>query len=320
MSMFRKPSTKRRVGLKVLVTGNTGTGKSTFGLTFPQIFALDSEAGIALYEGTEKGKNLLGVSDTQSFKDLEKGIKEINSMVKSKDHGVGTLIIDSESKFYQNLQETLLTVEENRARKAGRDILDASISIRSWGKIKQISTKLQNMKIDLSSKGVNVVSVSQLEDVKEKQGDVFVKVGEKPVAQKNIEYDYDIIINLFTELVDGKVIYKGEIKKDRTGKTEIGDIIENPTYDIWSDSVDKGEIVESDLQSNVEENILETEKEENETESNNNSTSVIIDVIKSKINKDKDNKQVVMEHLKSKGKKINELAIEELNELLSKLK
>lgn len=317
MSMFRKPATKRRVGLKVLVTGNTGTGKSTFGLTFPQIFALDSEAGIALYEGHEKGKNLLGVSDTQSFKDLEKGIKEINSMVKSKDHCVGTLIIDSESKFYQNLQETLLTVEENRARKAGRDILDASISIRSWGKIKQISTKLQNMKIDLSSKGVNVVSISQLEDVKEKQGDVFVKVGEKPVAQKNIEYDYDIIINLFTELVDGKVIYKGEIKKDRTGKTEVGDIIENPTYDIWADNADKGEIVESDLQSNVEETILETEKEENETESANESTTKIIEEIKSKLTKE--NKPVMIEYLKSKGKKINELNMDELNEVLDKL-
>lgn len=320
MSMFRKPSTKRRVGLKVLVTGATGTGKSIFGLTFPKLMALDSEAGLALYEGdAKKAKNLLGIANTQSFKELESAIKEINKEVKKSDHGIGSLLIDSESKFYQNIQETLLTVEEKKAIKNGRDVLDSNISIRSWGKIKQISTKLQNMKIDLSSKGINVISVSQVEDVKEKQGDTFVKVGEKPVASKNIEYDYDIIINLFTVEVDGKTIYKGEIRKDRTGKTQVGDIIENPTYMIWAEDNEKGEIIESDFQSDVEKDIESTEKENDDNQPAVENKDAIIDEIK-KVGKQNKKMDDVKAFLKEKGKKITELEVEELNELLEKIK
>lgn len=318
MSLFRKPRA-RKIGLKVLVTGNTGSGKSLFGLTFPAIYALDSEAGLALYEEDEKGKNLLGIANTQSFKELENAIKEINKMTKDKDHGIGTMLIDSESKFYQNLQETLLTVEENRARKNGRDVLDTSISVRSWGKIKQIATKLQNMKIDLSSKGINVVSISQVEDVKEKQGDNFVKVGEKPVAAKNIEYDYDIIINLFTEEIDGTTIYKGEIKKDRTGKTQVGDIIENPTFEIWNDKANsKGEIIESNFQEDVGKDIETVESEEQKAnETDEDKAKKIVEEIKAKTNKD--NKPEVVKYLKANGK-LTELNVEQLKELLEIVK
>lgn len=326
MGIFRKP-TERKVGLKVLVTGNTGSGKSVFGLSFPNTYALDSEAGLARYEGNEIGKNLLGIANTQSFKELENGIKEINKMVKSKDHGIGTLLIDSESKFYQNLQETCMTIEENKARKNGRDIMDANLSMRSWGRIRQISTKLQNMKIDLSTKGINVVSIAQVEDVKEKQGDNFVKVGEKPVANKNIEYDYDIIVNLFTEESNGLIVYKGEIKKDRTGKTKVGDILENPSYDVWEDINKTGKIVESDFQSDVEKDIIATEKEEEETLPKIENIDVLVDKIKF-YSSEKEKKKEIVAYLKSKGSekglskacKITDLSAEELNELIEKLK
>lgn len=320
MSLFRKPRA-RKIGLKVLVTGNTGSGKSLFGLTFPNIYALDSEAGLALYEESEKGKNLLGIANTQSFKELENAIKEISKMAQNKDNNIGTMLIDSESKIYQNILETLGAVEENRARRAGRDVLDASISIRSWGKIKQIATKLQNMKIDLSSKGVNVVSVSQVEDIKEKQGDNFVKVGEKPVAAKNIEYDYDIIINLFTDEIDGKTVYKGEIKKDRTGKTQVGDIIENPTFEIWNDKANsKGEIIESNFQEDVSKDIATVESEEQEAnETDEDKAKKIVEEIKAKVNSNKDSKEAAKKYLKANGK-LTELNIEQLKELLEIVK
>lgn len=320
MSLFRKPQA-RKVGLKVLVTGNTGSGKSVFGLSFPGVFAIDSEAGLARYEGRVYGKNILGIANTQSFKELENGIKEITKMTKDKNHGVGTVLIDSETKFYQNLQETCMTIEENKARKNGRDVMDANLSMRSWGKIRQISTKLQNMKIDLSTKGVHMVSVCQVEDVKEKQGDNFVKVGEKPVANKNIEYDYDIVINLFTKLEDGEIVYKGEIKKDRTGKTKVGDIITNPSYKIWGEELNEGEIIESNFQEDVSKDIEKVEKEENNDQVGNSEVSFqnkdrIMAEIKSKTNKD--NKPVVTTFLKEHGK-FTELSIEKLQELLSKL-
>lgn len=263
MSLFRRPQA-RKVGLKVFVTGNTGSGKSIFGLSFPQVYAIDSEAGLARYEGREYGNNIEFIANTQSFKELEGAMKEINKITKDKNHNVGTVVIDSETKFYQNLQETCMSIEENKALKKGTDLMDVGLSIRSWGKIRQISTKLQNMKIDLSTKGVNLISIAQVEDVKEKVGDTFVKVGEKPNANKNIEYDYDIVINLFTEMADGKVVYKGEIKKDRTGKTRVGQILENPSYAIWNNEVsDKDEVIETSFQDDVAQDIEIIEKEEN---------------------------------------------------------
>lgn len=319
MSMFRKPSNKRKVGLKVLVTGGTGTGKTRFGLSFPACMALDAEAGIALYEGRDFAKNLLGIADTQSYKDLESAIKEINKETKKENHGISSLIIDSESKFYQNIQETLLTVEENRARKNNRDVLDANISVRSWGKIKQLSSKLQNMKIDLSSKGIHVISIAQVEDVKEKQGDNFVKVGEKPATAKNIEYDYDIIINLFTEDVDGVLTYKGEIKKDRTEMTKIGQIIDNPSYAIWADANSDGEIIESDFQSNVQSDIELTEKEEEDSKPKVENKDVLMDEVK-KVAKANGKMEDLKTAIKESGKKkLSDMTVEELQALLEKL-
>lgn len=261
---LRKPSSKQ-VGVKVLVTGQTGTGKSQFGLSFPKIAALDSEAGLALYEGKPKGKNLVAIDNTMSVTDMEDTFDEIVDMLDEEPESIKTLLIDSETKFYQNLQHSCLETEEKRARKKGGDINDTNLSVRSWGRIKQVASRLQNLKIDLSAKSVNVISVSQVEDVKEKQGENFVKVGEKPVMAKNSEYDYDIIIDLFKEEVDGVTIYKGKILKDRTEVTKVGDIIENPSYAIWEEHLEgrkSGDKLETNFAKDFDKDIKALEAED----------------------------------------------------------
>ncbi|MFJ8247376.1 AAA family ATPase [Peribacillus asahii] len=268
MSMFRRPSTKR-VGLKVLVTGQTGSGKSVFGLSFPKIVALDSEAGLSLYEGGVYGANIEHIANTMSVADLEEAVDEVAEMVEDDPKSVETLIIDSETKFYQNLQHSALEVEEKRARRKGGEIMDTNLSVRSWGRIKQISTKLQNLKIDLSAKGINIISVSQVEDVKEKKGEAFIKTGERPNMAKNASYDYDIIINMFNEVINGEVVYKGEIKKDRTGVTKVGQIIDNPSYLIWKSHQEgrKGaDKIESNLVQDMSKDMNSLEKEDLEKE------------------------------------------------------
>lgn len=234
--MFRKPSAKK-IGLKVLILGETGVGKSVFSLSFPKIMALDSETGIALYEGGMYGANLMGVANTQDFNELQDAMDEIEDLVESDPDAVQTLVIDSETKFFQNLTDASLQVEEKKARKKGADVNDANVSIRGYGRIKAIAQRLQNLKIDLSAKGVNVVSVSQIEDVKQKQGDQFVVTGYKPVMAKNSNYDYDLIIKLFTEKnpKNGEMTYKGLIEKDRTSVTKVGQVVENPSYNVWKE-------------------------------------------------------------------------------------
>lgn len=233
---FRKPASKR-VGLKVLSYGKAGSGKTLFSLSFPKILAIDSENGMTFYEGTEDGKNLLGIDNTQSYQDLEDALYEIEDNVE--DFGAETFVLDSESKVYQNIQETIMIVEEKRARAKGRDVLDTNLSVRSWGKIGQIAKKLQNMKIDLTSQGVNFVSVAQASEIKEKQGDSFVVVGHKPDMDKKAEFDYDIVLYHYTEKqADGNTKYFARVEKDRTKTFKTNDVIENPKYNLWGSRID----------------------------------------------------------------------------------
>lgn len=229
MIKIEKPGTHKK-GLKILVYGDTGTGKTSFALTFPKSLILDTEDGYEWYENTEKAKNMAGIVRSQSFDDLDDLLEQLDR--DSSEYS--TFVIDSETKIYENLQEALLDVEERRARKKHRDELDANISQRSWGKIKQISLRLQNEKIRLASQGVNIVSVSQAADVMENSGDTMVKVGEKPDMHKKAKYDYDIKLRLFIK--DGK--YYGEVEKDRTDTYSVGTVLENPSYDNWKERVE----------------------------------------------------------------------------------
>ena len=57
MSLLKKVE-ETRSGLKVLAFGDSGSGKSTFGLSFPDIAGVDSEDGWKWFKGTEVAKNL----------------------------------------------------------------------------------------------------------------------------------------------------------------------------------------------------------------------------------------------------------------------
>ncbi|HFI0463256.1 TPA: AAA family ATPase [Streptococcus suis] len=228
---FRSPK-EAKLGAKVLVYGTTGSGKSRFMLGFPSIAAIDSEAGLSFYEGNESAKNLLLVSNTQSFKELEDDLDTIREDYEKL--GVKTFAVDSVTKIRENLEETIMTFDERRERAKGKDIDETNLSIRSRGRIKYVSKKLQNLKIDLSSRGVNIVDVAQSKEVKEKKGDQFILVGYEPDMQKGSTYDYDIILFFYTkEDAEGNTHYYAKVEKDRTEVTKKGQIIENPSYDIW---------------------------------------------------------------------------------------
>jgi transcriptional regulator with AAA-type ATPase domain len=77
VSIFRKASTKR-LGLKVLLMGEKGVGKSVFALSFPKVYAMDAETGMAFYENHPVfGKNLEAIANTQDFNELQEAIEEL---------------------------------------------------------------------------------------------------------------------------------------------------------------------------------------------------------------------------------------------------
>lgn len=236
--MFRKAKSAK-IGGKFLSYGESGSGKSTFQLTFPKVACIDSETGVAHYEGREielnngnKYNNLLMVDNTSDLDELE---EDLDTFLDGEYDGqIETLSIDSESKFYATLQVGAQEVEERRARKKGGDVDDAGISVKQWGRIKIINMKLQQAKIDLSSKGIHVVSVAQEVEIKDDDGKKVV--GYKPDMHKSVKFDYDTILRHYTKKdKDGNVTFWAEVIKDRTGVTKVGQQIENPCFDIWAE-------------------------------------------------------------------------------------
>lgn len=228
-----------KIGGKFLSYGESGSGKSTFQLTFPKVACIDSETGVAHYEGREivlnngnKYNNLLMVDNTSDLDELE---EDLNAFIDGEYDGqIETLSIDSESKFYSTMQIGATEVEERRARKKGGDVDDAGISVKQWGRIKIINMKLQQAKIDLSSKGTHVVSVAQEVEIKDDDGKRII--GYKPDMHKSVKFDYDTILRHYTKKdKEGNVTFWAEVIKDRTGVTKVGQQIENPCFDIWSD-------------------------------------------------------------------------------------
>lgn len=234
------------VGGKVLVFGKQGTGKSTFVGTFPNINLVDTEDGQTYYLG--KNKNIKGVMRTVSEKEVQETLDELNDedMLKTFD----TIVIDSGTKLYENMQSAAYEVAENRARKQRNkgldvDLEDVNISQRDWGHIKRWNQQLATSYILFSEMGKwCVVTAHQKDEMrdatkaeKKALGVDKIKIGEIPDLAKKAEHDFDIVIQTFTEENDdGKTVYKAKILKDRTGVTKRGDILENITFDIWKDN------------------------------------------------------------------------------------
>lgn len=236
--------------MKILIYGESGSGKTVFALSFPKSIVVDSEDGYSWYEGTERTRNVVGILDSQSYDDLENLMDELDD---ANDEEFSSLVIDSETKVYENIKEALQNVEETRAARKGRDVLDANLSMRSYGKIGQLSGRLQNAKLRLASQGINIISVAQAADEMEDAGNgQRVKVGEKPNMDKRARFDYDVVIRLFTK--DNK--YYGEIEKDRLEVFERGDIVENPSYQNWAHRLEskdnQGETVAKDFSKDTE--------------------------------------------------------------------
>lgn len=233
MALFKKVE-KTKGGIKVLAYGSTGSGKTTFALTFPKVVAVDTEDGMRWYLDNPNLKYRL---TTTSADEVEEALEEVEEELIDE---METFVLDSETKVYENMQHSALNLAEKRARQKGQSVDDANISQREWGKIKLITKRIQASKITLASKGINIVSISQEKDIKEKKGDNFVVVGNAPDGAKGIEYDYDIVIRLFTEKDSktGEETYKAEVFKDRTQTFKKGDVITNPSYDCWKSVVE----------------------------------------------------------------------------------
>lgn len=308
---FRK-ARATKIGGKFLSYGESGSGKSTFQLTFPKVACIDSETGIAHYEGKDielnNGKtynNLVMVDNTSDLDELESDLDDfINGEY---DGQIETLSIDSETKFYNTMQIGATEVEERRARKKGGDVDDAGISVKQWGRIKIINMKLQQAKIDLSSKGTHVVSVAQEIELKDDDGKKVI--GYKPDMHKSVKFDYDTILRHYTKKEkDGSVSFWAEVIKDRTNVTKVGQQIENPCFDIWKDYYDSMNGLETNTTSYKNDLKTSTESMIDQADKSEALAAELKDILKTF--KDKDTLLKVNKLMKDKGVSIKELEMQ----------
>ena len=233
--MAFKKIEKRRIGLKVLVSGETGSGKSVFGLTAPKVGITDSEAGTTLYQNQgyvevagKKYNDWVLSDDTSDIEELEGNLDAIID----DEIDIETFVIDSETKFYNAMVIGCTEVAERKAKQNGKNLDMRKV----WGDVKNINSKMQQAKITLSGKGKHVISVVQGKWVEDEDTKVKTWTLE---CNKSLPFDYDIVLRFFTE-TDKKTKetkYFAEVLKDRTNVHKVGDIIENCVFDEWNSVV-----------------------------------------------------------------------------------
>ena len=65
--------------------------------------------------------------------------------------------------------------------------------------------------------------------------ELYEQILQKSPNDNSVKFDYDVVLEFFkTEDIDG-VHYYATVKKDRTEVTKVGQVIENPCYDIWKE-------------------------------------------------------------------------------------
>ena len=234
---------KVKTGGKFLFFGEEGTGKSLALLTFPKIAAMDSEAGLSFYIGKDieiDGKIYNNLELVDRTADLDTLEENLDSFLDGEFEEIETFGIDSETKFFGTMQVAAMEVEENRARRDGKDPDTQTISMQQRGRMKLINLKLQQAKISLSARGTHVVSLAQeVPKYASTSGNSMKVIGVKPDMHNSVPFDYDVIIQFFKEEQnDGSYKYYGRIIKDRTQVTKVGEVIENITYDIWKPMFD----------------------------------------------------------------------------------
>ncbi|XZH99881.1 hypothetical protein ACSXEK_15730 (plasmid) [Clostridium perfringens] len=146
--------------------------------------------------------------------------------------GISYSVYNDNLQMKRKIKSIFLSqVEEKKARANGKNVDNRA----KWGRVKQMTMKLQQAKLTVSAKGKHVVSTAQAKEIKEDNTNKVI--GYKPDCHSSLPFDYDVVLRFFTE-TDKKTKerkFYAEVIKDRTHVTKVGSIIENCTYDVWKD-------------------------------------------------------------------------------------
>ena len=207
---------------KVLLYGDSGTGKTTSALTFPKPYIFDFDAGIpfryasALKAGTVKGK-------TYGRADWPKFMQDFRNF--NVEH-VETVILDSLT--------TVASAVEYHVKKLNGS-LDRPTQLQEW---LIIMDRLENLIADIVEKSYNVVVTAHIQRFQDEQTGVVTILpllpGKKLPPRLPLWFD-EVYRCIATTTTEGKTKYSWQVQPDRLtmAKSRLGiqtKMVEPPTF------------------------------------------------------------------------------------------
>jgi len=198
------PTSETTRRIKLLLWGDTGSGKTTLSLQFPAPAVIDLEGGTEHYGGDFAFDVLKATT--------EKGITAAVDWLGSHDHDYSTLVIDPITLYWDALQAKWsdIFMRRNKGSK-GHRLEYYDLQPRDWMTIKADHKEFLRKLIQLD---MNVIVTARQKTQYSDQG--FMRaVGETFDGEKSLPYVFDTILRLYR---DDKGRFMGENLKDRTNK------------------------------------------------------------------------------------------------------
>lgn len=202
--------------LKLALYGGPGTGKTFIALSFPDVVVVDTESGTDFYRGRVAPFRVIKTKDFVQ-------VMEVVGAIEEGQLTCGTLVMDSFTILNDVLRESAFKAAEKRAVAKGIAAMDATVTPRDWGKIKQTLNSLMTRLYNLPC---NTVITGWIKDQYEGEGNDLKKIGTMMDADKKILHQPDLVLQL--DVLKGKHV--AFVKKDRTGTWAVDQRLTDVSY------------------------------------------------------------------------------------------
>jgi hypothetical protein len=227
MSMLKKASNKMAYG-KIGIYGEAGAGKSRtaaeIAIGLVKTYKLDKPIGIF---DTEPAWSFIlpliakaGLPEPFVY-DESRAFKDLMTWTLEAKAACSVLIVDSISHIWRDLQESFLAKVNAGRKKNGKKPI-AGLEFQHWGPIKRQWSEFTDLYLSspvhfiVCGRAGNVYEYQEKDDGSGKKE--LITVGTKMATEKEMGYEPSLLIEMFKDIDDGKIINTAIIQKDRADK------------------------------------------------------------------------------------------------------
>ena len=193
-----KPKSNR---LKMLVYGETGTGKTVTSIQFPNAAVVDTQKGTEHY-GKDYSFHKLNVREPSDPDAIELAIDDLIEDPRD----FRTFVVDSMTDVYDRMVQKRLRYKREQSGNPHYEMQP-----QDWGYLKN---RIKFFIHKLLSLDMNVIATAESKKQYSDSDDEFMKVvGTQPDCHKKVPYIFDVVLELTT---DNEGRHWAHVKKDRT--------------------------------------------------------------------------------------------------------